>query len=334
MDRESPRFTLRCRSFSPRKASSEFTTTTIMAANGSSVPSTAAGNGGDSEVLAKIHQALEVVHSPFSTNDARRQAQAFLEEVKDIAEAPMQGYSLASDKAQSPVVRHYALSLLEHAIRYRWNSYTQEQADAVRRWVLELGQSVSREDPSYLRNKTAQLWVEVAKRSWGAEWMDMDAMLCQLWQIPDSAVHKELVMFVLENLSDEVFTGDDSVVAMREGVLSKACVEIFTPTAVLVEAFPNRQPGPEVRHGHEGWLSRLSEFLNYCINSAPKDNEEVKSCTLKGLSVFLSLMPWAIPKAVSAAHCVDIMCAGLASPHIAIQKVYCCPWTQRSKIRS
>ncbi|KAH8706815.1 armadillo-type protein [Ilyonectria robusta] len=291
-----------------------------MAANGSSVPSTAAGNGGDSEVLTKIHQALEVVHSPFSTNDARRQAQAFLEEVKDIAEAPMQGYNLASDKAQSPVVRHYALSLLEHAIRYRWNSYTQEQADAVRRWVLELGQSVSREDPSYLRNKTAQLWVEVAKRSWGAEWMDMDAMLCQLWQIPDSAVHKELVMFVLENLSDEVFTGDDSVVAMREGVLSKACVEIFTPTAVLVEAFPHRQPGPEVRHGHEGWLSRLSEFLNYCINSAPKDNEEVKSCTLKGLSVFLSLMPWAIPKAVSAAHCVDIMCAGLASPHIAIQK--------------
>ncbi|KAH7154844.1 armadillo-type protein [Dactylonectria estremocensis] len=291
-----------------------------MAANGSSVPSTTAGNGGDSEVLSKIHQALEVVHSPYSTNDARRQAQSFLEEVKDIAEAPMQGYSLASNKAQSPVVRHYALSLLEHAIRYRWSSYTQEQADAVRRWVLELGQSVSREDPSYLRNKTAQLWVEVAKRSWGAEWMDMDAMLCQLWQIPDSAVHKELVMFVLENLSDEVFTGDDSVVAMREGVLSKACVEIFTPTSVLVEAFPNRQPGPDVRYGHEGWLSRLSEFLNYCINSAPKDNEEVKMCTLKGFSVFLSLMPWAIPKAVSAAHCVDIMCAGLASPHIAIQK--------------
>ncbi|KAK7414143.1 karyopherin [Neonectria punicea] len=291
-----------------------------MAANGNSVPSTTAGNRGDSEALAKIHQALEVVHSPFSTNDARRQAQSFLEEVKDIAEAPMQGYSLASDKAQSPVVRHYALSLLEHAIRYRWSAYSLEQADAVRRWVLELGQTVSRDDPSYLRNKTAQLWVEVAKRSWGAEWMDMDSMLYQLWQIPDSAVHKELVMFVLENLSDEVFTGDDSVVAMREGVLSKACVEIFTPTSVLIEAFPNRRSGPDVRHGDEGWLSRLSEFLDYCLNSAPKDNDEVKSCTLKGMSVFLSLMPWAIPKAVSAAHCVNVMCAGLASPHIAIQK--------------
>ncbi|KAF4955783.1 hypothetical protein FSARC_11763 [Fusarium sarcochroum] len=285
-----------------------------MAANG------AAGPGGDSEVLAKIHQALEVVHSPYSTNDARRQAQSFLEEVKDIPEAPMQGYNLASDKSQSPVVRHYALSLLEHAIRYRWSSYTLEQTDAVRNWVLSLGQAVAKEDPTYIRNKTAQLWVEVAKRCWGAEWMDMDSMLHQLWEIPDSSVHKELVMFVLENLSDEVFTGDDSVVAMREGVLSKACVEIFTPTAVLVEAFPNRQPGPPVRYGDDGWLNRLSVFLDYCLNSAPKDNEEVKLCIHKGLSVFLSLMPWAIPKAVSSARCVEVMCAGLASSQVTIQK--------------
>lgn len=293
-----------------------------MSANGGPAPLGGnATNGSDGDVLNKIRQALEVVHSPYSTNEARRQAQSFLEEVKDVAEAPLQGYSLASDKAQSPVVRHYALSLLEHAIRHRWQTYNQEQADALRRWVIELAQAVSKDDPSYLRNKTAQLWVEVAKRSWGAEWMDMDAMLYQLWQVPDSSVHKELVMFVLETLSDEVFTGDDSVVAMREGVLSKACVEIFTPTAVLVESFPNRQPGPDVRYGHEGWLSRLSEFLDWCLNAAPKDNEDVKSCTLKGLSVFLSLMPWAIPKAVSTARCVDVMRVGLASPHISIQKV-------------
>jgi exportin-5 len=277
-------------------------------------------NGGDSDVLAKIHQALEVVHSPYSTNDARRQAQSFLEHVKDLPEAPFQGYELASDKQQAPVVRHYALSLLEHAIRYQWATYSEDQADALRNWVLQLSQAVSANDPSYLRNKTAQLWVEVAKRCWGVEWMDMDSMLVQLWQVPDSPVHKEFVMFVLQNMSDEVFAGDDAVVAMREGVLSKACVEIFTPTAVLVEAFPNRQAGPDVRHGQEGWLSRFSEFVNQCINSNPKDNEEVKACAVKGLNVLLSLMPWAIPKAVSAAHCVAVMSAGLASPVVEIQK--------------
>lgn len=286
-----------------------------MAANGGH-PS----NGGDADALSRIHQALEVVHSPYSTNDSRREAQSFLESVKDLNEAPFQGYQLAADKSQPPVVRHYALSLLEHAIRYQWSTYTEEQAGALRNWVLELSQAVSRDDPSYLRNKTAQLWVEVAKRCWGAEWMDMDAMLVQLWQLPDSAAHKELVMFVLETLSDEVFTGDDSVVAMREGVLSKACVEIFTPTSVLIEAFPNRQPGPDVRCGHEGWLSRLSEFLNYCVNSDAKDNAEVRACTVKALAVFLSLMPWAIPKAVSAAQCINALSSGLASPFFEIQK--------------
>ncbi|KAM6478916.1 armadillo-type protein [Trichoderma sp. SZMC 28011] len=274
---------------------------------------------GDADVLAKIHLALEVVHSPHSTNDARREAQSFLEEVKDIPEAPFQGYTLAFDKAQAPVVRHYALSLLEHAIRYRWASYTDEQSRTLRNWVLELSQAVSKGDPSYLRNKTAQLWVEVAKRSWGSDWTDMDAMLVELWQIPNSPAHKELVMFVLEALSDEVFAGDDSVVAMREGVLSKACVEIFTPTAVLIEAFPNRQPGPDVRCGHEGWLSRLSDFLGLCINADA--NDEVKMCIVKGFSVFLSLMPWAIPRAISSARCVDILSAGLASPSTEIQKV-------------
>lgn len=145
-------------------------------------------------------------------------------------------------------------------------------------------------------------------------------MLVQLWEVPDSAVHKELVMFVLETLSDEVFAGDDSVVAMREGVLSKACVEVFTPTAVLVEAFPNRHPGPDVRYGHDGWLSRLSVLLGSCIAASPADNDEVKSCTIKGLSLMLSLMPWAIPKAIAAAGCVSYMCQGLSSTVPEIQK--------------
>ncbi|KAG6006117.1 hypothetical protein E4U54_000229 [Claviceps lovelessii] len=292
-----------------------------MSANGVALPAGGdSSNGPIDQTSTKIHQALDVVHSPYSSNAARRDAQSFLEDVRDTAEAPFQGYRLASDPSQPPVVRHYALSLLEHAIRYRWSTYNEEQASTLRNWVLELSQAISRADPGYLRNKTAQLWVEVAKRSWGAEWMDMDNLLVQLWQMPDSTVHKELVMFVLETLSDEVFTGDDPVVAVREGVLSKACVEIFTPTSVLTEAFPNRQPGPDVRQGPEGWLGRISEFLSFCVTSDAKDTADAIGCAVKALSVFLSLMPWAIPKAIAAAHCVHVLTACLASSRPEIQK--------------
>jgi exportin-5 len=277
--------------------------------------------GGSMSILPKIHEALQLVHSPYSSNESRHEAQQFLEEVKNTDEAPSHGYTLASDKSQAPVVRHYALSLLEHAIKHQWTKYTEPQATALRNWVLELSRNVSREDPTYLRNKIAQLWVEVAKRSWAAEWMDMDTLLVQIWQVPDSAVHKELVLLILETLSDEIFNGDDAVVAVREGVLSKASVEIFTPVAVLLETFPNRQAGPDVRCGDDGWLRRITELLGQCLLGDVQNNEELRNCAVRGFAVMFSLMPWVIPNAATSTGCVPIMCQGLRASHVSVQKV-------------
>jgi exportin-5 len=273
-------------------------------------------------VVPRIQEALQVIHNSHSSNEARQEAQRFLEEVKDTAEAPSHGYSLASDKSAAPVVRHYALSLLEHAIKHKWTKYTEAQETALRNWVLALAQNISRDDPAYLRNKIAQLWVEVAKRSWASEfeWMDMDTLLVQLWQVPDSAAHKELVLLILENLSDEIFNGDDAVVAVREGVLSKASVEIFTPAAVLAQNFRNRQAGPPVRCGDEGWLHRITEFLSQCVSADIQNNDELRSCAVRGLEVLYSLMPWVIPNAVTATGCVPVMCEALRAPHVSVQK--------------
>ncbi|KAI1371018.1 ARM repeat-containing protein [Hypoxylon crocopeplum] len=281
------------------------------------------GVGVDAEnmaVLPKIHKALEVVHSPYSSNDARKDAQLFLEDVKNDEKASFYGFQLAFDKTQSPVVRHYALSLLEHAIKHKWADYTPDQAAALRGCVLELSQAVSREDPAYLRNKIALLWVEVAKRSWASEWMDMDALLVRLWQVPDSAVHKELVLCILEMLSDDIFNGDDTVVAVREGVLSKASVEIFTPAVVLAETFPTRQVGPDVRCGNEGWLARIAELLSQCLSGDVQHNAELRSCIIRALAVLYSLLPWIIPNAVTATQCVPVMCEALRASHIEVQK--------------
>ncbi|RYP30079.1 hypothetical protein DL767_006430 [Monosporascus sp. MG133] len=278
------------------------------------------GSGGSMDILPKIHKALEVVYSPYSSNDDRKDAQIFLEEVKHTDEAPSHGFNLASEKSQSPVVRHYALSLLEHAIKHKWTYYTPPQAAALRNWVLELSQSISREDPSYLRNKVAVLWVEVAKRSWVADWMDMDSNLVQLWQVPDSVVHKELVLSILESLSDEIFSGDDPAVTVREGVLSKASVEIFTPATVLTETYPNREVGPDVRYGDEGWLVRVVDLLGQCLAGDVQNNENIRNCAVRALAVLNSLMPWVIPNAVTASRCVAALCNALRTSHIAVQK--------------
>ncbi|KAI1082629.1 ARM repeat-containing protein [Whalleya microplaca] len=282
-----------------------------------------AGFGANPEnmaVLPKIHEALEVVYNPYSPNDARKEAQIFLEEVKHTQEAPSHGFRLASDQSQPPVVRHYALSLLEHAIKHKWADYSESQAATLRHCVLELSQNVSRDDPPYLRNKIALLWVEVAKRSWVGTWMDMDSLLVQLWQMPDSVVHKELVLSILEMLSEDIFNGEDTVVSVREGVLSKASVEIYTPAAVLAETFPNRQAGPEVRCGDEGWLGRVTGLLRQCLSGDVQHNEELRNCAVRALAVIYSLMPWVIPNAVSATGCVPVLCEGLRASHVEVQK--------------
>lgn len=280
----------------------------------------AAADGGQA-ILPKIHEALKVIHSPYSTNQARQEAQAFLEDVKTSDEAPSHGFNLAFNKPQEPVVRHYGLSLLEHAVNHRWEDYSPEHRDYLRTWVLQLAEAVSAEDPSYLRNKIAQLWVEVAKRAWVSSWMDMDTLLVRLWRVPNSPVHKQFVLQILETLSDEIFNGDDVVVALREGALSKACVEIFTPAAVLSEAFPNRQAGPDVRCESEGWLSRVTQLINECLGGGLEQSEDARACAVKALNVLNSAVLWAIPKALDAVGCRAVMCSSLASPSVPVQKV-------------
>jgi exportin-5 len=278
-------------------------------------------NGGSTTLLPRIHEALKIVHGPYSSNDSRRQASLFLEEIKTEEESPYHGFALASDKSQQPVVRHYALSLLEHAIRHKWAGYSEEQAELLRSWVLQLSEHISPDDPLYLRNKTAQLWVEIAKRSWASEWIDMDELLVRLWNLPGPVVHKEFVLFVLETLSDEIFNGEDTVAVLREGALSRACVDIFTPAIVLAERFPNRQGGPAVRYGEEGWLVRLGELLNQCLDNNLQANLEYHSCAVKTLAVYKSVMPWAVPQAISSASCVQHMCKALAASSVAVQLV-------------
>ncbi|KAI1332189.1 ARM repeat-containing protein [Xylariaceae sp. FL0255] len=277
------------------------------------------GNTANPTIVARIHDALEVVYGPFS-NDARKDAQVFLEQVKDTPDAPSHGFQLASDSTQSPVVRHYALSLLEHAIKHKWAKYSPQEAATLRDCVLRLAQGIAKGDPAYLRNKIALLWVEVAKRSWGAEWMDMDLLLVQLWQVPDSAVHKELVLSILETLSDEIFLGDDVVVEVREKVLSKASVEIFTPAAVLLESFPDREAGPEVRSGEDGWLARIVELLRQCLSGDVQNNEHLRNCAIRGLAAVYALMPWVIPRAVAVTGAVPVICEGLRASHVDVQK--------------
>lgn len=251
------------------------------------------GGGAESGMLEQIKEALEIVYDSRSSNETRKAAFVFLEQAKNDKEAPAHGFELAINRAHDPIVRHFALSLLEHGIKYSWDGYSPEQAVAVRGWVLGLAENVDGADPVFLRNKVAQLWVEVAKKSWAAEWLDMDALLVKLWE--GTVAQRDLCLYILETLVDDVFNREDSAAGIRNAPLTKACVDTFTPAVVLQENFPGRDSSPVVRCGDEGWLVRLVDMLGKCLDQGV-ENQEAKACANKVLSTLKVSMGWCIPK--------------------------------------
>ena len=282
-------------------------------------------NGHAAEVKPKIHiqilQALEIIHEPSSSNAHRHDASRYLEEIRSDEQAPYHGFGLASAKDQPAVVRHYGLSLIEYGVRHRWSEYTPEQSQALRDWVVGLSHSTAESDPPYITNKIAELWVEIAKRSWGLDWLDMDELLVRLWD--GSMAQKVLVLIILETLSEEVFGNDDTTAALRGSDLNRACVEIFTPANVLAEEFPAREMTADIRYGADGWLSRMADLLDWCIKDGKMDENRC-ACGVKTLSIFKSVISWVIPRSLVTTHALHRICACLTASNIPLQLVSKC----------
>lgn len=207
--------------------------------------------------------------------------------------------------------------MLEYAIRYGWEDFDDAQAAAVRSYILQLAQQAGQQDPPYIRHKIAQLWAEIAKRSWAAEWTDMDELLVRLWQ--STLEHQGIVLDVLEQLSEDIFNREDSVAALRGNELGRACVEIFTPADVLAEVLSERDTSNPVRCGDEGWLKRICDWISTCLAQSIETDERYRTCTLKLLATLRAALTWVIPKALLAANALSPLTEALIRDNLQVQ---------------
>ena len=267
---------------------------------------------------SKILQALEITYNPQSASKIRQEATRYLEEVRSDSKAPFHGFELASSRQQQPIVRHYGLSLIDYAIRFRWANYLAEESKTLRGWVWQLAQGTGEGDPPFITNKIAEMWVELSKRSWVSDWMDMDEALVQMWAGPTP--QKEMVLTILATLSEEIFDIEDSVVAARHTELTRACIDIFTPAAVLSQHFPNRDASVNVRYGSEGWTGRMAEALESIIRDG-KIIDGFHGLTSKLLSVFKSIISWIIPDALVSTDSLSPIFLCLKINDVSIQLV-------------
>jgi exportin-5 len=267
--------------------------------------------------ISQIHEALEIVYDPRTADERRRDVTSFLEQAKrdlPLAQVIQWGYRLASDKSLPPSVRHYGLAMLDHAYKYRVGS-SEADAEAIRASTVQLAQLLDDSDGALLRNKTAALWGEAAKRDWAVRWRNMDTLLVELWQ--GSLAHKALVLSILEMLSDDIFNREDATAALRQTELSRDCVDIFVPKSLLTR----ESVVDDMKCGDEGWLARLCQLLSWCLDNRGEEDSEVYACIGKVLDAIKAAIVWIVPKAIRTTGCLDCLCKALNTAHIQTQLV-------------
>lgn len=278
--------------------------------------------------LEHISNALSATLNPRIPNHIRQQALQHLEAVKSQPDAPQHGFTLADDWNQNDAVRYYGLQLLEFAVRYKWNDYTDDQAAQIRTWVKCLAGSLRVQDAIFIRNKIGQLWVEAAKRCWGDnDWMDMDALLVSLWEKSmeeKGAVNKNLVLYILETLSEDIITNEDAVAGLRADVLGHALNEIMIPAGLYKQHATTRGNRQEVRYGEEGWLSRICAFFAACVKEArmggsPEVTASMENCALKALNALRPTMVWISLQGAEEVNCIDCLFLPFHTQNVALQ---------------
>ena len=275
--------------------------------NGYSNAPVNSGNDTSGSSEAILH-ALELIHSPSSDNDARREATEHLNRQKDSNGAYRPGFYLAADHGRAAIVRHFGLSLIEHTIRLKWPDLTDDETTQLREWTQELAQSISEADPPYIRNKIAQLWVELAKKSWAVDWLDMDHALLSLWN--KDLTSKELVLIILENLSEDTFARDDSAAALRGQELNTALVEIFTPAAQFAGGLMVGRSAVQLRANDDGWLSRIVRFIQDCVSNA--STTQARGCLTKALATLRSCFSWMMLSAIVSTCSLPAICSSFS----------------------
>ncbi|KAF9908101.1 hypothetical protein EC991_010229 [Linnemannia zychae] len=281
----------------------------------------------DESVLRNLLAALESINNAATTNNARQQAQEYCEALKRDAAAPLYGYYLAhKDHGQPDIVRHFGLSLIENTARYKWSdaSLTPELKTQIRQNVMSLASEgvlpMMTEKP-FIKEKVASLFVEVAKREWPGAWDDMDMFLRQMFFKDDTA--REMSLFILRSLCEDVCIYDDAVAGLRKKDLRAGLLVIMSSEAILRKHYPDGVKGHENEvtlmvgeQGNDGWLSRLSVLLQELLPRCQSENrtladEKIAVAALRTLSTTLD---WVISSSVATTSVVPLICQSTLSP--------------------
>lgn len=155
----------------------------------------------------ELVKAVTVMMDPSSTQRYRLEALKFCEEFKEKCPICVPCGLKLAEKTQIAIVRHFGLQILEHVVKFRWNSMSRLEKVYLKNSVMELianGTLRILEEENHIKDVLSRIVVEMIKREWPQHWPDMLMELDTLSR--QGETQRELVMFILLRLAEDVVT--------------------------------------------------------------------------------------------------------------------------------
>ncbi|KAJ2489900.1 karyopherin [Coemansia sp. RSA 2050] len=296
----------------------------------------------DTAVIERVIHALDLVYGSDTPIDQRREAEAVCEQLRNDPLAPAYGFHL-TNPTNLPMVRHFGLQVIEHAIRHRWGSTPAldvQGCQSMRDQVLGLLLNLGDDDKVYIREKLVSILVMLVIRAWlSPEWTNLSEQLMQLYSL--SPVGREMALSVWRTLGEELFVYDrDPVATIRKSQLTSGIVGALLPKPVVVELYPSGyrlssdpvaataaagkkskavslvvlEPGNE-----EGWLLRWAQYASE-LSSAKELNDTQEAQLVAAIDTIAVYLDWIPIRALISTRLIPLLASTLLVHSDAVRR--------------
>ncbi|XP_071452699.1 exportin-5 isoform X2 [Hetaerina americana] len=157
------------------------------------------------EISTQLVAAIEITMDPYADQQRRLSAYEACERFKESSPLCAQCGVYLARKENPPIIRHFGLQLMEHCIKYKWNSISQAEKifikeNAMR--LLEGGTEPLLQEQAHIKAALSRVIVEMIKREWPQQWPGLLQELNALCQLGESQT--ELVLLVFLRLVEDV----------------------------------------------------------------------------------------------------------------------------------
>lgn len=172
-------------------------------------------------IIPKLTASVEIIMNPTTSTEDRLKAHQMIEEFKDTSSYCIPcGLSLA-EVGHASVMRHFGLQLLEHGIKFQWNTFNDGEKQMLKSKSLEQiskGSIGILEEETYIKDAISRVLVEVIKHEWPMKWK---TLLSDLYNLSEQGVTQtELVLKVFLRLVEDVLTFQNVPQMRRKEIMS------------------------------------------------------------------------------------------------------------------